>query len=469
MPSLEHFQHRRSQLLAQLENPLLLMAGGHRARNYPENPYPYRADSNWLFLFAEAEPGAAAFLDPADRSVTLFLPERTPESALWFGPMASFDDVGTVLGVDRVQPVESLAKSVKKAAGGRPIDGIAVADGAATALLREITGQDLVFEDPRRVGRRELLQKIGELRLRKTDEEVAEMRRTAEVTREAHILAITHTRPGIYERDLAGLVDGCFERRGCVPAYNTILTVRGEVLHNHAHENVLRETDIVLLDGGAENRTGYCSDVTRCWPVGGHFGAEGREIYRIVLDAQQQAIDAVEPGTRYRDIHTLASRVIAEGLVEAGLLRGKPDALVESGAHAMFFPHGVGHLIGLDVHDMETYGDLIAYPEGRTRSEQFGTRYLRLDVDLEPGMTFTIEPGIYFVPAILHNEELQKRFRGQVDFDRAEHFLTMHGLRGFGGIRIEDDVLCTSHGAEVLTAAIPKDPAVIEAMVGCAR
>ena len=334
-----------------------------------------------------------------------------------------------------VLPRASLVDSVRQIANGREIDALAVADSRANATTREITGQDLDFAAADRIGRDEVIRAIGGLRLHKGEEEIAEMRRTAEVTRQAHLAAITHTRPGIYEQELAGLVDGCFSRHGCVPAYNTILSVRGEVLHNHSHDNVLRETDIVLLDGGAENAFGYCSDVTRSWPVSGKFNAEGREVYDIVLRSELAAIEAVKPGARYRDLHLIASRVIAEGLADMKLLKGNPDSLVESGAHALFFPHGVGHLIGLDVHDMEAFGDAIAYADDRSRSEQFGLSYLRLDLDLEPGMTFTIEPGIYFVPAILQNDDFRAKFKDQVDFERAEHFLTMHGLRGFGGIR----------------------------------
>ncbi|MCA8942698.1 MAG: M24 family metallopeptidase, partial [Planctomycetes bacterium] len=270
------------------------------------------------------------------------------------------------------------------------------------------------------------------------------------------------------EQLLAGSVDGTFATHGCTPAYCTILSIRGEVLHNHAHDQVVQNGDIVLLDAGAEGASGYCSDVTRCWPVSGKFDAAGAEIYDIVLQAELAAIEAVRPGVRYRDLHMTSARVIADGLAAMGILRGSVDGLVESGAHALFFPHGVGHLIGLDVHDMEGFGDRVHYAPGRERSTQFGTCNLRLDVDTAPGMTFTIEPGIYFVPAILHNDEFRQRFGDQVDFDRCEQFLSANGGRGFGGIRIEDDILVTDDGHENLTAAIPKERAEVEALVGTA-
>jgi Xaa-Pro aminopeptidase len=294
------------------------------------------------------------------------------------------------------------------------------------------------------------------------------MARTAAVTKEAHLAAMAYSKPGVTEQLLAGHVEGTFAKGGCAPAYGTILSVRGEILHTHSHRNTLQAGDVVLLDAGAEDlESGLCSDVTRCWAVGG-FTPEGRDVYDTVLRANLAAIDAVKPGARFKDLHLLASRVVAEGLVNMKLLMGSPSSLVESGAHALFFPHGLGHQLGLDVHDLETFGDRVHYPNGRTRSTQFGLSFLRMDMDLEAGMTFTIEPGLYFVPEILRNPEFRERFKGQVDFNRAEQFLAMNQGRGFGGIRLEDDVLCTPSGADVLTAAIPKLLSDVEGLVGTA-
>lgn len=468
MPTTQHYKTRRKQFLAEIETPVLLMAGGQISRNYPANPFPFRADSTFLFFFPKPEANAAALFDPKDKSVTLFLDERTAEDALWHGPTPSFAEVKRSVGVTAVEKRAELAEFVKKKCGKRQVRGLAVADPRATAELKSITKERLDFSSAKRVGDADLLLTIAKLRNYRTSEELAEMRAAAAVTREAHTVAMARTRPGIYEQELAGLVEGTFARHGCVPAYHTILSVRGEVLHNNLHDNLLHDTDLVLLDAGAERQSGYCADVTRTWPVNGHFSPEARDIYDIVLAAEVAAIDAVEAGVRYRDLHTTASRVIADGLAQLEILKGDADDLVASGAHALFFPHGVGHLLGLDVHDMEAFGDLIHYAPGRKRSKQFGTMNLRLDVDLEPGMCFTIEPGIYFVPAILRDTDLRKQFKSQVDFKRAEQFLTMNSLRGFGGIRIEDDVMCTSNGAEVLSAAVPKERTAVEALVGSA-
>lgn len=468
MPSLHHLQRRREQFLDSIDHPALLLAGGWQSRNYPQNTIPYRADSSILFFLSDPEPDSALFFDPADRSVTLFLHERTTEDALWHGTAPSFEAMGDLHGVTHVEAVETLKDRVLARANGRRISSLAVVDRNATQLASEITGQNLDFYDAANIGQPELVAILGTLRRSKEEEEIAEMRKTAEVTAQAHTAAMRHSKPGVSEQLLAGIVDGTFARHGCVPAYGSILSVRGEVLHNHAHDNLLARGDIVLLDAGAENRSGYCSDVTRCWPADGSFSPEASEIYDIVLRAETEAIDIVRPGVRYRDLHMTSSRVIAEGLTGMGLLRGSVDSILESGAHAVFFPHGVGHLIGLDVHDMEGFGDQVAYAPERSRSDQFGTGYLRLDLDLEPGMSFTIEPGIYFVPAILHSDSFRQRFADQVDFERAERFLEMNDGRGFGGIRIEDDVVCTAEGHEVLTASTPKAREEVTVLVGAA-
>ncbi len=459
------FSDRRNALMKSLDRPLLLFSGGFISRNYPANTYPFRADSTFLYFFDAPEPNSAALLDPAENQVTLFLPERTVDDALWHGELPSFETERARHGVTRVAKMEELEQHLE----GRSVDSIAVADHRTNVRCRAVTNTPLAFDDPNQVATRPtVLDAIAALRLHKRPEELLQMRSTAAITKEAHEAAMRASKPGVKEELLAGLVEGTFARHGCVPAYGTILSVRGEVLHNHGHANTLQAGDIVLLDAGAENAAGYCSDVTRCWPVGKGFSPEGRDLYDLVLKAQEASISMVKPGVRYRDVHLKSSEVIADGLKAIGLLRGDVSGLVEAGAHALFFPHGVGHQLGLDVHDLESFGDRIHYPKGRTRSEQFGTQYLRMDMDLEAGMTFTIEPGIYFVPAIVNSPKFRAQFATQVDFEKAGKYLAMNHGRGFGGIRIEDDVHCTASGVEVLTAAIPKKRAEVEALAGSA-
>jgi Xaa-Pro aminopeptidase len=240
-------------------------------------------------------------------------------------------------------------------------------------------------------------------------------------------------------------------------AYEPIVTVHGEVLHNQSYTNPITATDLVLADVGAETPEGWAGDVTRTWPASGRYSATQRALYDVVLEAQRSAISLVRPKTRYRAVHEAAARRTVEGLVELGILRGNVDGLIERGAHALFLPHGVGHLLGLDVHDMEDLGDRAGYARGRTRSSRFGDRYLRLDRDLVPGMAVTIEPGFYNVPAILNDAALTAPIGG--DLDRAK----LAAFADVRGIRIEDDVVVTEGDPEVLTAAIPKAPADVEA------
>jgi Xaa-Pro aminopeptidase len=453
-----HYDARRRQLLSRLEQPALLFAGGERSRNFPAGYYPFRADSNFLYFFGDAEPQAAALFDPGDGSVTLFLRERTVDTATWEGAIPSFEEVQRATGVDRVLPVEKLAAK-------RPVSSVAVMDSHTRELARRITGLSLDPQDPEKVGDLGLVDVLAEMRMRKNDAEIGELRDAARVTRAAFTGAMAASRVGVSEQVLAADVGAAFARHGGTRAFPPILSVRGEVLHNPHHRGSLQDGDLVLLDGGAEVPSGYASDVTRVWPANGRFRPEQRAVYETVLAAVRAATDMCVAGTRFRDIHFRAAEVLAEGLVDLGLLKGTPAAAVERGAHAVFFPHGVGHLLGLDVHDLETFGDRILYP-GRERSDDFGTRFLRIDLDLVPGTVVTIEPGIYFVPAILHGSEFRKRLGDVVDFERAEQFLGMNDGRGFGGVRLEDDVLVTEGDPDVLTAEIPIDVDAVEELVG---
>jgi Xaa-Pro aminopeptidase len=242
-------------------------------------------------------------------------------------------------------------------------------------------------------------------------------------------------------------------------AYSSIVTIHGEVLHNDHYHHPLQSGQLLLADVGAETATGWASDVTRTWPISGKFSSTQRDIYDVVLAAHDACIEQALPGVEYRDLHLLAATTIAQGLVDLGILQGHAQDLVDRDAHSLFFPHGIGHLLGLDVHDMEDLGDIAGYEAGRVRSDRFGLNYLRLDRTLRPGMVVTIEPGFYQVPAILQDPERHSRYQGMVNWVRLAEFADVRG------IRIEDDVLITSRGNEVLTAALPTPATAIEQMV----
>jgi Xaa-Pro aminopeptidase len=295
------------------------------------------------------------------------------------------------------------------------------------------------------------------LRLRHDAAAVDQLRAVAAMSAEAHVAGMRATPRARTEAEVAGAMIGALRARGLDESYEPIVTVHGEVLHIRGHENPLQPGDLILADVGGETPEGWAGDVTRVWPVTGTFSPTQRALYEVVLAANEAAILAVRPGKSYRAIHETAKRTIVEGLRALGILRGEVDGLLERGAAAVFFPHGVGHLLGLDVHDMEDLGDRAGYAPGRARSPRFGDRYLRLDRDLAPGMTVTIEPGFYQVPAILADEGLTGPLGA--DLDRA----TLSKFSDVRGIRIEDDVLCTEGEAEVMTRGAPKSVKAVEA------
>ncbi len=469
LPSVEPsvFRDRRSRLAERIgATPALLFAGGYRSRNYPDNIYRFRAASHFLYFTGAQIPDAV--LVGSSVGWELFIEPDGPSHALWHGETPGPEQIAAATGVERVRPLAELADTV--AALGGPE---AVATLPATEPLTRAGQGSLLERDWGRatgivtaLGERDakLADAVIDTRLRIDSAGLEQMREAASATLAGHLAGMAITAPGVPEYRVRAAIEHEFFARGMQCAYGSIVSVHGEVLHNDTHLGTLQPGDLLLADAGAEH-DGWASDVTRTWPVTGRFSATQRAIYELVLHVQIEACDRVRAGARYRDIHLGAGVSLARGLVDLGILHGDPENLVERGAHALFFPHGLGHLIGLDVHDMEDLGDRAGYQAGRARSDQFGLGYLRLDRDLEPGMVVTIEPGFYQVPAILDHEELGGRFArdGTLNRSALERF---HDVRG---IRIEDDVLCTEGHPQVLTRDIPKDPAGVEGHVGSAR
>jgi Xaa-Pro aminopeptidase len=451
------FRRRRQELAARVDRPILLVGCGERARNLPMNKLPFRQDSTFLYFTGCTLPDAAALL--VEDRFELFLPEPAPDDPLWHGPVQGgpgqqLAALGERYGADAVFPVQRLAERVAP----YKLATLAVADDARTALASQLSGLPLKYGEQQ--GDEALIDAIIELRRTKAPEEIAEIGEAARATALGFRAAMKATRPGSHERALWTLFEAVLRLHECEPGYSTILTQAGEILHSRDHAQELGAGRLLLLDGGGELPSGYGVDITRTWPVSGRFDPQQLAAYEAVLEAQRVAIERCTVGTRYRHVHDAACRVLARFLLDEGLVSGTVDSVVEQGAHAIFFPHGVGHLLGLDVHDLENFGDRPAYPPGARRSEQFGTAYLRLDLPLQAGWVVTIEPGFYVVPAILADAVLRERFRGQVDFERAARWV------GFGGIRIEDDVHVTPQGPQVLTELVPKTPAALEGIVG---
>lgn len=445
---------RRQQLAKHFDTPVLLWSGQATPRNFPANTHPFRPSSH--FLYFAGLPLENAVIHLADGHLILFMDEATPAEALWHGPSLTRTELANTIGAGKALPLEDLKHFVNDQVATLKVQDSATAQQQEQLLNRSIPiakqaqDQDLA-----------LLETIVQLRMCHDDHAVTEIRRAAGVSVMAHKAGMAATAPGkhLTEAHIRAAMEQVIMANGMTCAYNSIVTVHGEVLHNNHYHHPLAEQNLILADVGAETNTGWASDITRTWPVSGKFSSTQRDLYDVVLAAHDTCIAAAKPGVEYRELHLLACRALAAGLVDLGILIGQPDDLVEQDAHALFFPHGVGHLLGLDVHDMEDLGDLAGYAPGRQRSDRFGLGFLRLDRPLQPGMIVTIEPGFYQVPGILADKRNQERYATMVNWERLAEFADVRG------IRIEDDVLITDNGCEALTAELPTAADDIENLV----
>jgi Xaa-Pro aminopeptidase len=445
------FASRRERLAARLTRPALFVSGLARPRNYLENRYPFRAESHFLYFVGKALEGAALLVSPSGS--VLYAEPPDPEEELWTGAEPTLDALADELGLE-VRPLSELRAEPDLAT--LPAQDADSAAWQSDLLERDVppgSGPELEGAD------RELADHVIALRLVHDAASLAQLRQTACVTDLAHRAGMRATRAGVREAVVVAAMGAEIVAAGCTHAYQPIVTRHGAVLHDERHDRLLEPSDLVLADVGAESPEGWATDVTRTWPVSGAYSATQRAAYEVVLAAQGAAIATLRAGVRYLEVHRAAGRRLLEGLIALGIFRGDLDELYARGAAALFFPHGVGHLLGLDVHDMEDLGDRAGYAPGRSRSPSFGDRYLRLDRDLLPGMVVTIEPGFYRIPYLLERPAEIGDLEGSLDRAVLSRFADV------SGIRIEDDVLVTETSAEVLTESIPKGPAEVEAVM----
>lgn len=448
------FAARRAKLLPKLAGSIAVFAAGMlRYRNIPAIPYSFRSSSHVLYFCGPLLPESVLVV--SDRFTGIFLPERTLEDEVWNGPPPSIELLRERTGVDHVCMLSELPAIAAKL-GVEKLVAIPSIDPATNAQLAAVVQRVPDLRGPDRL----LAEAVSELRIEHDPFAIGEIKSAVEVTARAFAAGMALTEPGLTEQQIRAEMLHVVHDHSMQEAFVGGFSVRGEIIHNDSYQGVLADGALLLADFGAEAASGYSADVTRVWPVSKQFSSLQRDVYSLVLSAQKAAIAAIRPGLRFRDLHMLAATAMAEGLVAIGLLRGDAGALVERGAHTLFFPHGLGHLLGLDTHDLGDLGDIGGYAAGRTRSTDFGTKYLRLDRDLAEGMVVTIEPGWYWIPALLENSELRATYKDCINEIRIAQ------LRGVRGIRIEDDVLVTKEGAEVLTKAIPKELEAVESAVG---
>lgn len=446
---------RRAALRSAVDGGVILLLGNAEApRNYLANPYPFRQSSHLLYFAGAKLPDLALALLP-DGEEILLGPPPDPDDLIWHGPHPVLADHAAAAGIARHEDIGKLAGLVGAWRGrGLTVHYLNPYRADRAILLSETLGIP-----PRAVASgasTELARAVVALREIKSSAEVAEIEEALGISAKMYQAAFELTRPGVREAEIAAAMQAVYLDQGRAESFLPIVSVRGEVLHNTSYCNTLREGELLLVDSGTESPHCYASDITRTIPVSGRFSGMQRAIYETVLAAEQTAIAAVRPGRTNKEVHFQAARTIAAGLKEAGLMRGDVDEAVAAGAHALFFVHGIGHMLGLDVHDMEDLGDAVGYPAGEPRSTQFGLSFLRLAKELRPGFVITIEPGVYFVPALIDRWRAERRHEAFIAYAEVDK------LRGFGGIRIEDDVLVTDTGHRVLGPKIPKEVVEVE-------
>ena len=450
---------RRNRLKKDLQAGILLFLGNDPSpMNYPENTYPFRQDSSFLYFWGIDLPGMAAIIDIDGNREILFGRDPTLHDMIWTGPLPSLNHHCLKSGLKESAAPAQLQSELKNALRkSRKIHFLPQYRPENLIKIQTLLGIAPSFVN--NFVSKSFIKAVVAQRSIKSREEVEQIEAALEITSEMHELAMKMSRSGMSEQEVVASMAGLAEAGGTASAYPSIFSVDGQILHNPHHKNIMQNGDIIINDSGAESSMHYASDITRTFPVAGKFTQKQKEIYAVLLRAQQKAIEAVMPGVEYRDVHTLTCSQIAAGLNSLGLMKGDVNEAVAAGAHALFMPHGLGHMIGLDVHDMEDLGeDDVGYTDTIRRSSQFGTSHLRLARALEPGFVVTVEPGIYFIPDLIDQWQAQGKFENFIDYQKIENY------RNFGGIRIEDNVFVHDEGQRVLGKPIAKTVEEVEAL-----
>ena len=451
---------RRNRLRTQVGSGLVLFLGNEESpMNYTDNTYRFRQDSTFLYFFGLDAAGLAAVVDLDESTDTIYGNDLTVEDFVWTGPQPSLREMAAKVGVERTETLSRLAEVLARArAQGRGIHFLPPYRPENKLKLQEGLGVR-----PDRAGSEasvELIKAVVAQRSVKSLEEIAEIEKAVDVTVNMHLTGMRMARPGVTEAEIAAAVHRVALASGGNLAFPIIATVHGEVLHQHAQTCVLRSGGLFLLDAGAETARHYAADLSSTVPVDPKFAERQKEIYRITLAAHEAAKRSLKPGVKHLESHLAACRKIAEGLKDLGLMKGETEEAVRRGAHALFFPCGEGHMMGLDVHDMEDLGEVYVGYEGQPKSTQFGLKSLRLARPLQPGFVVTIEPGIYFNPHLIDQWRTEKKFPEFLDYDRIEAY------KGFGGIRNEEDAVITADGYRILGK---KKPLTIEEVESVAK
>lgn len=452
----EIYVKRRTALKEKVGSGVLLFLGNDDiGMNYEDNTYHYRQDSSFLYFFGQPYAGLNAIIDIDNNREIIFGDELSIDHIVWMGNQPTIHEKAALAGVDDTRPAKELSSYLAKAmASGKEIHYLPPYRDAHRLRLMELLGTKPGAEKPSV----EFIKAVVDLRNHKQPEEIAELEKACDVTADMHIEAIKAVREGMHEYEVAAVIENVAKRNGCTLSFPIIATVNGQTLHNHYHGNIIKPGDMVLIDAGAENAEGYAGDMSSTICAGKRFTPRQKEIYDIQVASHLAAVNMLRPGVPFREVYEESCRVIMERLKALGITKGDPAEAVAAGAHAMFMPCGLGHMMGLDVHDMENLGEVWVGYGGQPKSTQFGRKSLRLARPLEEGFVLTIEPGVYFIPELMDYWGAEKRFADFIDY------YELNKWRDFGGIRNEEDYLITADGARRLGKKIPLTTEEVEAL-----
>lgn len=439
------YVERRARLRQLVGHGLIVLMGNNESpMNYPSNTYKFRQDSSFLYFFGQHRDGLVGVIDADSGAETLLGDEIDIDDIVWYGEVTSVVQMAEECGVAHTAPMAALTEMVAQAQkAGRKVHFLPPYRHETMIRLHDLLG--IHPSQQRDAASQELIHAVIQLRLVKSAEEIEELERAAAIGYEMHTTAMRLCRPGVTEAYIGGVLDGIAASHGSMVSFQSIVSMHGEILHGYPSARPLEAGRLLLCDAGAETREHYCSDHTRTTPISGTFTQRQKDIYNIVVDCHDLALTHARPGVRWWDVHYDVCRLMTNRLKDLGLMKGDTEAAVQAGAHALFLPHGLGHAMGMDVHDMEGLGQtFVGYDEETRPSSQFGTASLRFARRLEEGHVVTDEPGIYFIPALIDLWRKEGTNAEFLCFDEIEKY------KDFGGIRIEDDVLITKDGCRFL-------------------
>ncbi|MFD2826236.1 aminopeptidase P family protein [Leeuwenhoekiella polynyae] len=452
------YVNRRNILKQTLKSGIVLLPGnGESSMNYADNWYPFKQDSSFLYYTGIDHIPDLYFLINIDTGEEiLFGNNATPEEKVWIGAPEKLESFAEKSGFSTVKPLDQVASYLKTQLDkGLHVHYLPPYRGAQKIAISNLLNIPLAEVEANKSTA--LIQAIVAQRERKSAEELVELNEAVNITRKMHEYAIRNTKPGMTEMEVAGALNGIAVSGGGGLAFPIILTKNGQYLHNHATTATLNEGDLVLCDSGAYNKMGYGGDMTRTFPAGKTFTPLQKDVYNIVLNAHNTAIEVLKPGIRFKEVHLLASKKLVEGLTDLGLMKGNADNAVAAGAHTLFFQCGLGHMMGLDIHDMENMGEqYVGYTPELEKSTEFGLKSLRLGKELQEDFVLTVEPGLYFNPFLIDERRAQNKYMDFVNYDEVEKF------KNFGGIRVEEDFVITKEGSDLLGEPLAKTVADIE-------